>query len=166
MPSIPHMPWMSPDSQDMFAKNIADARFKFILAFKSFLHWIMAFVGPSVVSFTAKVGRSFPQHIMLFLPESCRDGENINFTLHKHVQMCAHMLKYYISKLQRRQKHRTCNVLCFTLFWYKYVQNISTNIKCCFSVPYTKGSVSVLRIGPRLYIWRFWREGAWEVLPL
>ena len=94
MPSIPHMPWMSPDSQDMFAKNIADAKFKFILALKSFLHWIMAFVGPSVVSFTAKVGRSFPQHIMLFLPESCRDGENINFTLHKCVQICRNMCTY------------------------------------------------------------------------
>lgn len=44
---------------------------------KSFFQWIMAFVGPSVVSFTAKVVWSFPQHIMLFLRKSCRDGENI-----------------------------------------------------------------------------------------
>ena len=54
----------------------------------------MAFVGPSVVSFTAKVVRSFPQHIMLFLPKGCRDGENISFTRHKYVQIFTKMFKY------------------------------------------------------------------------
>ena len=63
--------------------------------------------------------------------------------------MCAHMLKYYIAKLQRRRKHRILPF--FGTNMYRYVQNISSNIKCCFGVPDTKSSVSVLSIGPRLY---------------
>ena len=73
----------------------------------------MAFVGPSVVSFTAKVVWSFPQHIMLFLRTSYRKQLN---ALDAHF-MCRKYFPHF--KLQQTVHRIYSNLLAMSkqLFW-------------------------------------------------